>query len=107
MKKAIMAGLLCVVGALAAANADELCNKARSWFFVPTAHGADWEGGFELDAFDTHYLGDTESRAIYLTFDEGYELGYTAQILDVLREKDVPAAFFVTKPYIKEHPELV
>lgn len=50
---------------------------------------------------------DSEPRALYLTFDEGYENGYTAKILDVLKENEVPAAFFVTGPYIKKEPELI
>ncbi|MGC7846182.1 delta-lactam-biosynthetic de-N-acetylase [Desulforudis sp. 1088] len=53
------------------------------------------------------YLGDTASRKIYLTFDEGYENGYTSHILDVLRDNEVPAAFFVTGPYVRSQPELV
>lgn len=53
------------------------------------------------------YLGDTDSNKIYLTFDEGYENGYTAQILDVLKEKDVKAIFFITGDYIEDSPELV
>lgn len=44
---------------------------------------------------------------IYLTFDEGYENGYTSQILDVLKEKDVKAVFFVTMQYVKDEPELI
>lgn len=44
---------------------------------------------------------------LYLTFDCGYENGYTAVILDALKEKQVPAAFFVTLDYIKRNPELV
>lgn len=46
-------------------------------------------------------------KNIYLTFDEGYENGYTAKILDVLKEKGVKAVFFCTMPYIKQQPELV
>jgi len=48
-----------------------------------------------------------ETKVLYLTFDEGYENGYTAKILDVLKENNVPAAFFVTGPYIKKESELV
>ena len=44
---------------------------------------------------------------ICLTFDEGYENGYTAQILDTLAEKNVKAVFFVTYDYCKSSPELV
>jgi len=57
---------------------------------------------------ETHsiYLG-SEPKTLYLTFDEGYENGYTAQILDVLKANDVPAAFFVTAPYLEKEEELV
>ena len=49
----------------------------------------------------------SEDHRICLTFDEGYENGYTGQILDVLREKGVSAVFFVTMDYVKREPELV
>jgi len=52
-------------------------------------------------------LGEEETNKIYLTFDEGYENGYTPQILDVLKEKNVQAVFFVTLPYVKQQPELI
>ena len=44
-------------------------------------------------------------KVLYLTFDCGYENGCTEKILDVLKEKKVPAAFFVTLPYLKSAPE--
>jgi peptidoglycan-N-acetylmuramic acid deacetylase len=53
------------------------------------------------------FLGNPEEKELYLTFDNGYENGYTPKILDVLKEKQVPAAFFVTGHYIKDKPELV
>lgn len=46
-------------------------------------------------------------KKVYLTFDEGYENGYTASILDTLKEKGVRATFFVTHDYVKRNPELV
>ena len=49
----------------------------------------------------------TKEKIIYLTFDCGYENGYTAKILDVLKEKNVPAAFFPTLGHLKEAPELI
>ena len=30
-------------------------------------------------------LGNSEDKYVYLTFDEGYEAGYTSQILDTLK----------------------
>ena len=48
-----------------------------------------------------------DDKNICLTFDEGYENGYTAQILDTLKEKNVKAIFFCTYDYVKDNPELV
>lgn len=53
------------------------------------------------------FLGDTKQKELYLTFDNGYENGYTAKVLDTLKAKGVPAAFFVTGHFIKDQPELV
>lgn len=51
---------------------------------------------------------EEESKGkIYLTFDEGYENGFTAPILDTLKGKGVSAVFFVTLPYVKSCPDLV
>ena len=46
-------------------------------------------------------------KEIYLTFDEGYENGYTPKILDVLKENKVKAVFFITGPYLSQHQNLV
>ena len=46
-------------------------------------------------------------KVIYLTFDEGYENGYTPKILDVLKEKKVCAVFFVTMDFAKSEPDLI
>lgn len=51
-------------------------------------------------------LDTSGEKIIYLTFDCGYENGYTEKILDTLLEKQVPAAFFVTLPYLKSSPLL-
>ena len=56
---------------------------------------------------DAYYLGNTSEKIIYLTFDEGYENGNTGKILDILKELNVPAAFFVVKPYIDTQPNLI
>ena len=42
-----------------------------------------------MEKYDGIYIGNEEKKYIYLTFDEGYEAGYTEQILDVLKENDV------------------
>lgn len=60
-----------------------------------------------LDAYDAKYIGNTEEKQIALTFDAGYENGCTAQILDILKEHNVPAAFFLVGNYLEQNPELV
>ena len=46
-----------------------------------------------LDEYEGIYVGNKEDKSIYLTFDEGYENGYTGAILDTLKEKEVTAVF--------------
>lgn len=67
------------------------------------------EEGFAhiLDQNEALFIGNTSKKVLYLTFDNGYENGFTAPILDTLREKKVPAAFFVTGHYVKDQPELI
>lgn len=48
-----------------------------------------------------------DNGKIVLTFDQGYENGYTTPILDALKEKDVKAVFFVTGDYVKRNADLV
>ena len=57
----------------------------------------------DLDAFA---LSEDDKRII-ITFDQGYENGYTAKILDTLKEKGVQAIFFLTGPYAQTEHDLV
>ncbi len=90
---------------------ENLSTKEFNWYFNPRNDGLPPEGPKEtksfIDKYDAYYLGDTSKKVIYLTFDEGYENGYTEKILDVLKKNDVKAAFFVVKPYIKSNPEII
>ena len=56
--------------------------------------------------YDADFIGKNE-KVVYLTFDQGYENGYTAPILDTLKEKQVPAVFFLTGHYAQSQPELI
>lgn len=61
----------------------------------------------ELAKYNAYFVGNGEEKVIYLTFDAGFENGYTEDILDVLDETQVPAAFFLVGTYIRDHPDLV
>lgn len=56
--------------------------------------------------YDAKWLLDDE-KSICLTFDEGYENGFTPAILDTLKEKKVRAMFFVTYDFASQNPELI
>lgn len=60
-----------------------------------------------LDKYGAYYADDSGAKDIYLTFDNGYEQGHTADVLNVLKEEKVPATFFVTGHYVKDRPDLV
>lgn len=57
--------------------------------------------------YSAYFIGPEDCGKFYLTFDEGYENGFTPKILDVLQEKEVSAVFFVTLPFVQSQPELV
>ncbi len=61
----------------------------------------------ELAQYNAYYLGDTSRKVIYLTFDCGYENGYTDSILDTLKKHNAPAAFFVVGNMIESAPDLI
>ena len=60
-----------------------------------------------IEKFGGFYIGDTNSKDIYLTFDAGYENGNTPSILDTLSKTDVKAAFFLTGHYLDKNADLV
>lgn len=90
-----------------------LSNKKMSHSHGPAAGGqphhtvVDFQKNFDL--FGAYTLGKNKSeKVLYLTFDCGYEYeNLTATILDILKEKKVPAAFFCTLDHIKKENEII
>lgn len=60
-----------------------------------------------LKQYDAYYIGNSNEKKIYLTFDAGFENGYTPTILDILKKNNVKATFFLVGNYIKTSPDLV
>ncbi len=93
------------------AFAKEYSNMQYDWYFKPSKNNepATTEPEFAemLQKHGGIFIAETDQKELYLTFDNGYEQGYTGDILDVLKKKKVPATFFVTGHYLKEEPELV
>ncbi len=67
--------------------------------------------GVKLKDYDAYYYGTdaykAKEKVCYLTFDCGYENGYTKKILKTLKKNNIKAIFFITKPYVEENPEIV
>ena len=89
---------------------NSLSTKVKGWGFVRkkgSAPEVPLSQQEELKKYGGFYLGNTENKEIYLTFDEGYENGYTAKILDILQANNVPGAFFVTGRYLESQRGLI
>lgn len=91
---------------------EELDNKQYDWWFirkkkhVPSGSGE----SFDISDYDAYYLNknvEDEDNVIYLTFDCGYENGFTPQILDTLAAHNAKAMFFVTEAFIKSCPDYI
>ncbi|MCS1350216.1 polysaccharide deacetylase family protein [Mechercharimyces sp. CAU 1602] len=54
-----------------------------------------------------YYNGPRNKKKVALTFDDGPHAEYTARVLDILKEEDVPATFFVLGENAKRYPHLV
>lgn len=111
-----MFAMLYFLGALAALIVNARRNErikqtsADNWGLGFTQEGQPPTGtatADELKKYDAYYIGDTNRKVIYLTFDAGYENGHTAKILDALKKHDVKATFFLVGNYIKSCPEMV
>ena len=90
---------------------DAVSNKKFSWYIVRDKnHGiSDCDHSFSIEQYDAYYVDQDagDAKVIYLTFDCGYENGYTEQMLDTLKKHNAKACFFVTQTYIRDNVELV
>ncbi|MFJ7936623.1 polysaccharide deacetylase family protein [Sporosarcina sp. NPDC096371] len=81
------------------------------WGFKKATDGVPPNAGAALDSmldkYGAIYKGKPDEKIVYLTFDNGYENGYTESILDTLKKEDVPATFFLTGHYLKSATPLV
>ena len=52
--------------------------------------------------YDGLYKVNTDEKKVFFTFDLGYEAGYTAEVLDILKANDIKAIFFLCGHYLNE-----
>ena len=97
--------------AIEASASSNLSNKKIGWGIKREKDHKRPDVGKEnkelMEKYNGIYIGNENKKYIYLTFDEGYEAGYTDKILDILKENDVKATFFITAHYLNTAEELV
>lgn len=88
---------------------ENLSEKKEGWGFRRTEEGPEFSENQirQMNEYGCIHRESSGEKNIFLTFDEGYENGYTSIILDTLREKDVKAAFFVTGDFARRNPTLI
>ena len=110
MELAALGAAFLLCGTLLLANFLEKAVPTGSWglsFQQPGEAPAGPVGPEKLGALGGAYLDPDGGKVLYLTFDAGYENGYTPRILDVLREHQVPGAFFLVGDYLERNADLV
>lgn len=102
------------VGVKAAQTTDysRYSSRKYDWYIVRAKNhekaGGGIPAGMKLSDYDSYYMNTkTDENVIYLSFDCGYENGYTEKILDTLKKHNAKAIFFVTKNFIKSSSGLV
>lgn len=92
-------------------NGEVLSNKKIGWGIKRTENHAQPDLGSAnkklIDENNDIAMGNKEDKYVYLTFDEGYEAGYTPSILETLKNNNVKAAFFITGHYLNSSENLV
>lgn len=92
-------------------STEQISNKKISWGIRRNSNHEQPDVGSAnkkiLEDNNGICLGVKDKKVIYLTFDNGYEAGYTNQILDILKQNEIKATFFITAHYLNSASELV
>lgn len=103
--------MMCILQFSLYSQATTLSNEMLAWGFRRGENHEqatlDTKSEKVIREFEGISMGNKDSNKIYLTFDCGYEAGYTEKILDVLEENNVNAIFFITGHYLNTAGDLV
>ena len=103
-------GMVCALRAVNRLGAAEAAAGITDWGLSFQSEGAPPVANASqeyLKNFDAPYVGDTNKKEIYITFDAGFENGNTERILDALKKHGVKATFFLVGNYFETQPKLV
>ena len=103
-------GMVCALRAVNRLGAAEAAAGITDWGLSFQSEGAPPVANASqeyLRNFDALYVGDTNKKEIYITFDAGFENGNTERILDALKKHGVKATFFLVGNYFETQTKLV
>ena len=93
------------------ADVAALSNEKKGWWIKRKENNEQSEAQNEIDLakYDAFYVDtkNKDKKVMYLTFDCGYDNGYTEPMLDILKKHKAYAIFFVTQTYIRDNVEIV
>jgi peptidoglycan-N-acetylmuramic acid deacetylase len=93
------------------ASSRSLDTRSYGWGLKYNGKGKLPEAGKQYESIiakhNAFYIDKTTTKRIYLTFDAGYENGFTDQILNVLKKQRVSATFFLVGDYLNKEEDLV
>lgn len=103
--------LTCIVQFSIFSSATTLSNELLAWGFRRGENHnqatLDTKSEKVIRDYEGISMGNKDSNKVYLTFDCGYEAGYTEAILDALAENNVKATFFITAHYLNTASDIV
>lgn len=93
------------------ANSTSISNSKIEWGIKRSNNHIQPDLGKKNEELISKYngicMGNKDKPYVYLTFDAGYEAGYTENILKTLKENQVNATFFITGHYLNSQTDLV
>ncbi|MBQ7934786.1 MAG: polysaccharide deacetylase family protein [Clostridia bacterium] len=81
----------------------------HDWYFTPNEEHKQPQVANEvsMDGYSVIYSGNETEKKVSITFDAGYDNGYHAPILNILKEKGVSASFFLDGNFVRQNGALV
>ncbi len=112
--KRFLSLILCLCAFLSAFTISSYAEgREYDWFYKRRGEGAP-EFPEEASLVKEHngiYIDlsayEKGEKKLYITFDAGYENGNVAKILDILKQENVPAAFFVLSNFVVKNKDLL
>ncbi len=103
--------LVCMMQFTIYVDASNISNELQRWGFKRGENNKqpslDSKAKQIIDSFGGITIGSSNENVVYLTFDNGYEAGYTEKILDSLKATNVKATFFITAHYLNTASDIV